>query len=78
WRVIALDAAEPADRQRDLAAAPRDDGAARQPALVWEPRPGYLLQPQDRVVLAVTRQGLGVLLSGDSPTGVYGSQGADR
>ncbi|MBI0296584.1 NAD-binding protein [Streptomyces sp. PRKS01-29] len=78
WRVIALDTAEPEDRQRDLAAAPHYDGATRQPALVWEPHPGYVLRSQDRVVLAVTRQGLGELLTGDSPTGTHGSLGADR
>ncbi|MFI0821055.1 NAD-binding protein [Streptomyces sp. NPDC021098] len=77
WRVIALDTAEPADRQRDLAAAPPYDGAAREPALVWQPHPGYVLRAQDRVVLAVTRQGLGDLLAGHSPTGARGPEGAD-
>ncbi|QKV96091.1 NAD-binding protein [Streptomyces sp. NA02950] len=78
WRVIALDTAEPADRQRDLAAAPPYDGAVREPALVWEPHPGYVLRAQDRVVLAITRQGLGELLAGHVPTGAQGPQGADR
>ncbi|WAP60672.1 potassium channel family protein [Streptomyces sp. S465] len=64
WRVIALDAAEPADRQRDLAAAPSHDGVAQEPALVWDLHPGYVLRPQDRVVLAATRQGLAELLAG--------------
>ncbi len=64
WRVIALDAAEPADRQRDLAAAPPYDGAAQEPALVWDLHPGYVLRPHDRVVLAATRQGLGEILAG--------------
>ena len=67
WRVIALDAAEPADRQRDLAAAPPHDGDPREPGLVWDPHPGYVLRPQDRVVLAATRQGLGELLA-DHPS----------
>ncbi|RNG34241.1 NAD-binding protein [Streptomyces botrytidirepellens] len=78
WRVIALDAAEPADRQRDLAAAPPDDGDAREPGLVWDLHPGYVLRAQDRVVLAATRQGLGELLAGHSSAGPDGSQGADR
>ncbi|GAA2333922.1 potassium transporter TrkA [Streptomyces violaceusniger] len=65
WRVIALDAAEPADRQRDLAAALPYDGADREPGLVWDPHPGYVLKPHDRVVLATTRQGLGELLGGN-------------
>ncbi|CDR01891.1 NAD(P)-binding protein [Streptomyces iranensis] len=78
WRVIALDTAEPEDRQRDLAAAPRYGEATRQPALVWEPRPDYVLRSQDRVVLAVTRQGLGELLAGHPPAGIHGSRGADR
>ncbi|MGW2329282.1 NAD-binding protein [Streptomyces sp. NPDC001700] len=67
WRVIALDAAEPADRQRDLAAT--YDGDAREPGLVWDLHPGYVLRSQDRVVLAATRQGLGELLAGDARTG---------
>ncbi len=78
WRVIALDTAEPEDRQRDLAAAPRYGEATRQPALVWEPRPDYVLRSQDRVVLAVTRQGLGELLAGHPLADIHGSQGADR
>ncbi|WP_137981858.1 hypothetical protein [Streptomyces violaceusniger] len=32
--------------------------------LVWDPHPGYVLKPHDRVVLATTRQGLGELLGG--------------
>ncbi|WP_063734641.1 NAD-binding protein [Streptomyces sp. RTd22] len=78
WRVIALDAAEPADRQRDLAAAPRHDGDAREPGLVWDLYPGYVLRAQDRVVLAATRQGLGELLAGHASAGSHGPQGADR
>jgi len=78
WRVIALDAAEPADRQRDLAAAPPYDGDAREPGLVWDLYPGYVLRAQDRVVLAATRQGLGELLAGHASAGSPGPQGADR
>ncbi|MFG2335541.1 NAD-binding protein [Streptomyces yangpuensis] len=61
WRVIALDASAPEDRRPDLAAAP---GASRLPeaGLVWDLHPGYVLQAQDRVVLAATRRGLAELL----------------
>ncbi|MGI5447652.1 potassium channel family protein [Streptomyces sp. CA-243310] len=61
WRVIALDTASPDDRRPDLATAPGDD-AVRHPALVWDLHPGYVLKPQDRVVLAATRRGLAELL----------------
>ncbi|MEU9795186.1 NAD-binding protein [Streptomyces sparsogenes] len=64
WRVIALDAADPTDRLRDLAATLPYDGADREPGLVWDLHPGYVLRPHDRVVLAATRQGLGELLGG--------------
>ncbi|MFC0597889.1 potassium channel family protein [Streptomyces palmae] len=61
WRVIALDAAAPADRRPDLAATPHEgEHAAR--SLRWDLSPDYVLRPQDRVVLAATRQGLGELL----------------
>lgn len=62
WRVLALDAAAPADRRPDLAAAHPADGDDRPPGLVWELHPGYVLRPEDRVVLAATRQGLAELL----------------
>ncbi|MFD8386226.1 potassium channel family protein [Streptomyces sp. NPDC059679] len=65
WRVIALDAADPADRLRDLAATLPYDGTDREPGLVWNLHPGYVLHPHDRVVLAATRQGLGELLGGN-------------
>ncbi|MFE3579648.1 potassium channel family protein [Streptomyces vinaceus] len=61
WRVIALDTASPDDRRPDLATAPGDE-AGQQPALVWDLHPGYVLTPQDRVVLAATRRGLAELL----------------
>lgn len=70
WRVIALDTAAPEDRRPDLAAARSGDqdgqrGRGGQPAgLVWELHPGYVLKPEDRVVLAATRRGLADLLSG--------------
>ncbi|MDX3781311.1 MULTISPECIES: potassium channel family protein [Streptomyces] len=62
WRVLALDAAAPADRRPDLAQAHPADGDDRLPGLVWELHPGYVLRPEDRVVLATTRQGLAELL----------------
>ncbi|MCL6738514.1 potassium channel family protein [Streptomyces neyagawaensis] len=60
WRVLALDTAAPDDRIPDLAAAPAH--SERPTGLVWAPHPGYVLRPQDRVVLATTRQGLAELL----------------
>ncbi|MFF8970044.1 potassium channel family protein [Streptomyces sp. NPDC014995] len=67
WRVLALDTAEPDERLPDLAATPEHDGADRPAGLVWDLHPGYVLRPQDRVVLAATRQGLAELL-GRQPT----------
>ncbi|WP_330177941.1 NAD-binding protein [Streptomyces sp. NBC_01498] len=61
WRIIALDTAEPGDRPPDLADMRRDadeDGSG----LVWDLRPGYVLRPRDRVVLAATRRGLAELM----------------
>ncbi|GAP47524.1 NAD(P)-binding protein [Streptomyces azureus] len=62
WRVLALDTAEPDERVPDLAATPAYDGADRPGGLVWNLHPGYVLRPQDRVVLAATRHGLAELL----------------
>lgn len=67
WRVLALDATPPADRRPDLAAVPPydpfGDGATGRPAgLVWNLHPGYVLRPEDRVVIAATRRGLAELL----------------
>ncbi|WP_461080931.1 NAD-binding protein [Streptomyces deserti] len=63
WRVLALDTAEPDERLPDLAATPAHHGADRSGGLVWDLHPGYVLRPEDRVVLAATRQGLAELLS---------------
>ncbi|GFM98098.1 potassium transporter TrkA [Streptomyces fulvorobeus] len=61
WRVLALDATPPADRRPDLTAA----GVSGQPlGLVWDLHPGYVLRPEDRVVIAATRRGLAELLRG--------------
>ncbi|MEV6954553.1 NAD-binding protein [Streptomyces sp. NPDC051183] len=61
WRVIALDTAAPQDRRPDLATA-LADGSGQRPGLVWQLHPGYVLRPEDRVVLAATRRGLAELL----------------
>ncbi|MCY0941427.1 potassium channel family protein [Streptomyces antarcticus] len=66
WRVLALDTASPEDRRPDLASAPAD-GPSRQSGLVWDLHPGYVLKPEDRVVLAATRRGLAELLGRVEP-----------
>ncbi|MEU9196092.1 potassium channel family protein [Streptomyces hundungensis] len=61
WRVLALDTSSPDDRVPDLGAARR--GRSGTPGdLVWQVPPGYVLRPEDRVVLAATRRGLAELL----------------
>ncbi|MEU0218225.1 NAD-binding protein [Streptomyces sp. NPDC006265] len=62
WRVLALDTAEPGERLPDLAALPTHEGVQRAGELVWDLHPGYVLRPEDRVVLAASRQGLAELL----------------
>ncbi|WP_191971349.1 NAD-binding protein [Streptomyces luteolifulvus] len=62
WRVLAIDSAAPDERLPDLAASPSDDGTEHPSGLLWDLHPGYVLRPQDRVVLAATRQGLAELL----------------
>ncbi|MFD3571142.1 NAD-binding protein, partial [Streptomyces sp. NPDC058667] len=59
WRVLALDTASPAARRPDLASAPH---AGERPQLLWDLHPGYVLRPEDRVVIAATRRGLAELL----------------
>ncbi|MDF9816641.1 Trk K+ transport system NAD-binding subunit [Streptomyces sp. SPB162] len=64
WRVLALDTSAPGHRTPDLATA-RSTGyepADRPADLVWELPDSYILQAQDRVVLAATRRGLAELL----------------
>ncbi|MFI9583589.1 NAD-binding protein [Streptomyces sp. NPDC052236] len=63
WRVLALDTTAPADRRPDLAAPRPADGEEHRTALVWDLHPGYVLRPEDRVVLAATRRGLAELLA---------------
>ncbi|OEJ21904.1 hypothetical protein AR457_38860 [Streptomyces agglomeratus] len=62
WRVLALDTTAPADRRPDLATPHPADGEQHPTGLVWDLHPGYVLQPDDRVVLAATRRGLAELL----------------
>ncbi|MFC8282707.1 MULTISPECIES: NAD-binding protein [Streptomyces] len=64
WRVLAIDATPPADRNPDLAAVPPypPQGPPTPSGLVWDLHPGYVLRAQDRVVIAATRRGLAELL----------------
>ncbi|WP_398865350.1 NAD-binding protein [Streptomyces stephensoniae] len=65
WRVLAIDATPPADRNPDLAALPPyppEGGTPPPSGLVWDLHPGYVLRAQDRVVIAATRRGLAELL----------------
>ncbi|MFJ9637040.1 NAD-binding protein [Streptomyces sp. NPDC101178] len=64
WRVLAIDATPPADRNPDLAAVPPypPQGPPTPSGLVWDLRPEYVLRAQDRVVIAATRRGLAELL----------------
>ncbi|UCM91844.1 potassium channel family protein [Streptomyces marincola] len=62
WRIVALDTAEPADRHPDLAAPRPREANADAAGLLWDPHPGYVLRPEDRVVVAATRLGLAELL----------------
>ncbi|MEU3554926.1 NAD-binding protein [Streptomyces fragilis] len=59
WRVIALDTRRPEARRPDLAREAPSDG----PQLLWDLHPGYVLRPDDRIVLAVTRRGYAEILS---------------
>ncbi|WP_406082955.1 NAD-binding protein [Streptomyces zaomyceticus] len=66
WRVLALDTAAPTTRRPDLANTHDDE----HPQLLWDLHPGYVLRPDDRVVIAATRRGLAELLAAPSqPTG---------
>lgn len=62
WRVLAVELAAPGDRPPGPRPAAAGEGEARAPGLRWDPHPGYVLRPEDRVVLVATRQGLGELL----------------
>ncbi|MFJ5227298.1 NAD-binding protein [Streptomyces sp. NPDC088400] len=69
WRIIALDTADPGERVPDLADTRLDHEEQRPAGLVWDLHPGYVLQPQDRVVLAATRRGVAELLGRRSAPG---------
>lgn len=62
WRILALDTNDPADRRPDLRAT-RLDGHGHDSGLLFDLHPGHVLGPDDRVVIAATRQGLAELLS---------------
>lgn len=59
WRILALDTAVPAARHPDLGAVQH---GGDEPQLLWDVHPGYVLRPEDRVVIAATRRGLAELL----------------
>ncbi|OKJ64258.1 potassium channel family protein [Streptomyces sp. CB02261] len=59
WRVLALDTASPGARRPDLASSHQEGD---EPQLLWDLHPGYVLRPEDRVVIAATRRGLAELL----------------
>ncbi|MFI6722879.1 NAD-binding protein [Streptomyces sp. R-74717] len=61
WRVLALDATPPEHRRPHLA-TPTPASPDRPSGLVWDLHPGYVLRPEDRVVIAATRRGLAELL----------------
>ncbi|MEU9117238.1 NAD-binding protein [Streptomyces sp. NPDC048483] len=63
-RVLAVDTSAPDEAAGEpAAAAPPPDGERGPARLVHELGDGYVLRPQDRVLLAATRQGLGDLLA---------------
>lgn len=67
WRILALDAADSADRRLDRAATHTTDGDDLPPGLVWELHSGYHLRPESRIVPAATRQCLAELTRSLSP-----------
>ncbi|WUO58579.1 NAD-binding protein [Streptomyces sp. NBC_00280] len=62
WRVLALDTVAPHERLPGLAATRVGDEPDRPAGLVRRLHGDYVLRPDDRVVLAATRQGLADLL----------------
>jgi voltage-gated potassium channel Kch len=72
WRVLALDTADPGERRADLSGPSAYRGSRA--GLVWNLHPGYVLRPEDRVVLAATRRGLAELL-GHRPSAEPGHRG---
>ncbi|MEE1754604.1 NAD-binding protein [Streptomyces sp. SP18CS02] len=78
WRVLALDTTAPAERRPDLTTPRTVDGARRPTGLVWDLHPGYVLRPEDRVVLAATRRGLAELLGRHQSYGPGPVRNAER
>ena len=68
WRVLALDATPPENRRPNLT-APAPDDPDGPSGLIWDLHPGYVLRPEDRVVIAATRRGLAELLRGQRESG---------
>lgn len=62
WRVLALDTGV-----RDAPATDEAPAAPEPSGLLWELHPGYVLHPEDRVVVAATRAGLAELLDRTAP-----------
>ncbi|WP_328321779.1 potassium channel family protein [Streptomyces sp. NBC_00388] len=62
WRILALDLTAPGERRADLSAPRSRDGGDRRAELVRNLPQSYVLRPEDRVVIAGTRQGLADLL----------------
>ncbi|MFJ6750279.1 MULTISPECIES: NAD-binding protein [unclassified Streptomyces] len=70
-RVLAVDTSAPEEGESDAAGTALPKDGEREPAhLAHELGDGYVLRPQDRVLLAATREGLGELLSRRPRTGV--------
>ncbi|MER5310808.1 NAD-binding protein [Streptomyces sp. NPDC002773] len=67
WRILALDTstADGTDvpDARDTRDTPGSPASPEPPGLLWDLHPGYVLRPEDRVVVAATRAGLAELLS---------------
>ncbi|MFE2732630.1 hypothetical protein [Streptomyces sp. NPDC059349] len=65
WRVLAVGsaAAQPAQSSMDTLAGIR----FRRPGFDWRPSQGKVLRAGDRVVLATTRRGLDILMTGVQP-----------
>ncbi|WP_367124061.1 NAD-binding protein [Streptomyces phytohabitans] len=59
WRVLALDAGTPGRRRSELSWM----SSAEMSGLEWTPPPDHVLRAGDRVVVAASRRGLGLLLA---------------
>ncbi|GAA2464214.1 NAD-binding protein [Streptomyces macrosporus] len=70
WRILALDTAPPDRRRADLGTfSPDSPTYTLTGDLAWRLHDGYVMTAGDRVVVAATREGLGVLLAGGDPRG---------